>query len=67
MNNLIPNKAFYVGTSMVYPPFKNGFYLEEYFLHNAITNNFFRAVRGLFMGQMDCHGFQNTHQKVMCI
>jgi hypothetical protein len=41
MNNLIliPNKAFYISTKIVYPPFKNGFYMEEYFLSYTITNN----------------------------
>lgn len=39
MNNLIPDKAFYVGTAVIYPPFKDGFYMEEYFLNYAISNN----------------------------
>lgn len=43
---LMANKAFYVGTSVVYPPFKNGFYLEEYFLHNAVVNNRFYDKNG---------------------
>jgi hypothetical protein len=46
MNNLIPNKAFYVVTSVVYPPFKNGFYLEEFFLHNALSSNTFYDKNG---------------------
>jgi hypothetical protein len=41
MNNLIPDKAFYLGTAVVYPPFKDGLYMEEYFLNYAISNNTF--------------------------
>lgn len=46
MNQLIPHKSFYVGTNIVYPPFKNGFYLEEYFLHYALTKNIFYDKNG---------------------
>lgn len=46
MNNLIPNKAFYVETTIVYPPFKDGFYMEEYFVNYAISNNTFYDRNG---------------------
>jgi hypothetical protein len=46
MNNLIPDKAFYCGTTIVYPPFKDGFYMEEYFLNYAISNNTFYDRNG---------------------
>lgn len=46
MNNLIPNKSFYVGTANVYPPFKDGFYMEEYFLNYAISNKIFYDRNG---------------------
>ena len=46
MNHLIPDKAFYVGTEIVYPPFKDGFYMEEYFLNNAIAKNIFYDRNG---------------------
>ena len=29
---MIKNKLFYTNTKTVYPPFKNGLYLEEHFL-----------------------------------
>lgn len=41
MNNLVQNKLFYINTSIVYPPFKNGVYMEEYFLRYVYTNNRF--------------------------
>ena len=41
MNNLIQNKLFYMTTSTVNPPFKNGLYMEEYFLRYACTNDRF--------------------------
>ena len=41
MNNLIQNNLFYINTSIVYPPFKNGLYMEEYFLRYVYTNNRF--------------------------
>jgi hypothetical protein len=46
MNNLIPDKAFYCGTTIVYPPFKDGFYMEEYFLNYAISTNTFYDRNG---------------------
>jgi Exostosin family len=46
MNNLIPEKAFYCGTKIVYPPFKDGFYMEEYFLNYAISKNTFYDRNG---------------------
>jgi hypothetical protein len=36
---LIQNPAFYTSTDVVYPPFKNGFYMEEYFLNYMIQTN----------------------------
>jgi hypothetical protein len=38
MTNLIKNDFFYCKTDIVYPPFKNGRYIEEYFLENFIRN-----------------------------
>jgi len=46
MNYLLKNSAFYVGTNIVYPPFKNGFYMEEYFLNYAIKNYIFHDKNG---------------------
>lgn len=46
MNNIIPNKAFYVNTNVVYPPFKAGFYMEEYFLNYAISKKVFHDREG---------------------
>jgi hypothetical protein len=37
--NLINNRLFYVSNSVTYPPFKNGFYLEEYFFIHMKSNN----------------------------
>jgi len=37
--NLINNHLFYISNSVTYPPFKNGFYLEEYFLKYMKNNN----------------------------
>ena len=36
---LIDNRLFYVSNSVTYPPFKNGYYLEEYFFEYMMTNN----------------------------
>jgi len=36
---LINNELFYVKSSITYPPFKNGLYLEEYFLKYMTDNN----------------------------
>lgn len=36
MNNLIKNDFFYCKTDIVYPPFKNGRYIEEYFLEKML-------------------------------
>ena len=35
----IPDQLFITKTNVVYPPFKNGLYLEEYFLNYMATNN----------------------------
>jgi len=37
--NLINNQLFYVSNSVTYPPFKNGFYLEEFFFNHMKKNN----------------------------
>jgi hypothetical protein len=37
--NLIKNNLFYVKNKDIYPPFKNGNYMEEYFLRFMIHNN----------------------------
>jgi Exostosin family len=39
MVNFIPDQLFITKTSVVYPPFKNGLYLEEYFLNYMATKN----------------------------
>src|SRR3990167_9014838 len=36
---MIDNPLFYVNTDIVYPPFKNGLYLEEYFLKYYTSSN----------------------------
>ena len=46
MNNLISHKLFYTTTTIVYPPFKNGLYMEEYFLRYACTNDLFYDHEG---------------------
>ena len=33
MVNLVKDELFYVRNSVTYPPFKNGFYLEPFFLN----------------------------------
>jgi len=38
MLSLIQNKLFYVNNSVTYPPFKCGYYMEEYFLNYMINN-----------------------------
>ena len=38
-NNLINNDLFYIKNKDIYPPFKNGNYMEEYFLKYMINNN----------------------------
>jgi hypothetical protein len=35
----IPDELFITKTNVVYPPFKNGLYLEEYFLNYMSTKN----------------------------
>jgi hypothetical protein len=35
----IPDQLFITKTNVTYPPFKNGLYLEEYFLNYMATNN----------------------------
>jgi len=37
--SLINNSLFYVSNSVIYPPFKNGYYLEEYFYNHMLNNN----------------------------
>lgn len=37
--NLLQDKSFYVDNSVTYPPFKNGLYMEEYFLKFMTDNN----------------------------
>ena len=39
MINLVEYHLFYVKNKDHYPPFKNGFYMEEYFLDYMIRNN----------------------------
>jgi len=39
MFSFIPNELFITKTNVVYPPFKNGFYMEEYFLNHVSTKN----------------------------
>lgn len=39
MVNLIKCPLFYTNNNVTYPPFKNGFYMEEYFLDHMIKNN----------------------------
>ena len=36
---MINCNLFYYKMNIVYPPFKNGFYLEEYFLNKIMNNN----------------------------
>jgi hypothetical protein len=36
---MIPNQLFYCKNKDTYPPFKNGLYLEEYFLKFITQNN----------------------------
>ena len=38
VSDLINNKLFYCKNKDTYPPFKNGFYLEEYFLNMYLKN-----------------------------
>jgi hypothetical protein len=39
MFSFIPNELFITKTNVVYPPFKNGLYMEEYFLNHVSTKN----------------------------
>lgn len=39
MVDYIENESFYAKTKIVYPPFKNGLYMEEYFLDYVTKNN----------------------------
>ena len=39
MFSFIPNELFIIKTNVVYPPFKNGLYMEEYFLNHVSTKN----------------------------
>jgi hypothetical protein len=39
MVRFIPDQLFITKTNVVYPPFKNGMYMEEYFLNYMATNN----------------------------
>jgi len=39
MVDYIENESFYCKTKIVYPPFKNGLYMEEYFLDYVSKNN----------------------------
>ena len=39
MFSFIPNELFITKTNVVYPPFKNGLYMEEYFLNYVSTKN----------------------------
>ena len=43
---LINNILFYVNNSVTYPPFKNGYYLEEYFFEYMKTNNIDKNSEG---------------------
>jgi hypothetical protein len=39
MVDYIENESFYCKTNIVYPPFKNGLYMEEYFLEYVTKHN----------------------------
>jgi hypothetical protein len=39
MFSFIPNELFITKTKVVYPPFKNGLYMEEYFLNHVSRKN----------------------------
>ena len=39
MFSFIPNELFITKTKVIYPPFKNGLYMEEYFLNHVSTKN----------------------------
>lgn len=39
MFSFIPNELFITKTNVVYPPFKNGLYMEEYLLNHVSTKN----------------------------
>jgi hypothetical protein len=44
--NLLPSKLFYVPNKDTYPPFKNGFYLEEYVFNYMRNNNIIYDNKG---------------------
>jgi hypothetical protein len=44
--NLLPSPLFYVPNKDTYPPFKNGLYLEEYFLEYMKKNNLTHDSQG---------------------
>jgi hypothetical protein len=43
---LLPSNLFYVKNKDTYPPFKNGLYLEEYFLEYMKKNNITHDING---------------------
>jgi hypothetical protein len=44
--DLIKNNLFYVSNSVTYPPFKNGYYLEEYFFEYMRNNKLEENAKG---------------------
>lgn len=44
--SLINNSLFYISNSVVYPPFKYGYYLEEFFFNYMINNNIIYDNKG---------------------
>ena len=42
---MINNSLFYCKNKDTYPPFKNGLYMEEYFLNYMMTNNEVKTKR----------------------
>jgi hypothetical protein len=68
--NLINNKLFYVSNSVTYPPFKNGFYLEEYFLNYMKRNNKTKDKDGrLYIAALwtnfQIEGWFNSYKEIM--
>lgn len=67
--NLISDPLFYRETSVVYPPFKNGFYMEEFFLkylqENKITTRrkYIPAYWTNFQIRSDFHQIKHQLQK----
>ena len=42
---LLPSSLFYVNNKDTYPPFKKGYYMEEFFLNYMVSNNIFQKFK----------------------